>query len=395
MRLRNKILNPEETERTKSRRPQNTNFRQQRLKGWEPVVTTKSVLPLFFCIVCVFVPLGSLILYAGYKPSSLSINYTNCDSAYTDSFTKIPSKYTSIHFPGNDDINDYPQWKLILNTDSSAICSLRFHIPTNISRPIYLFYKLTNFYQNHRKYILSYDWDQIKGKAVNSNSLSDDCNPLKIDNDTGKIIYPCGLIPNSLFNDTFSNLLKINPITKDYIENEKSFNFIQNGTSSFSKNIFKKTNYNIDDIVPPPNWKKQFPNGYNESNLPDLSEWDLFQNWLNTAGLSSFSKLYGKNTNKNDILINGYYEMNISMNYPVEVFKGKKFMILETKTVIGGRNVSLGFSYLIVGIVCGALGFLFLIRYWLIRLRGKGTSKKDMLEHRYLKFGKSTDRDIL
>jgi hypothetical protein len=61
--------------------------------------------------------------------------------------------------------------------------------------PIFLYYRLTNFYQNRRQYIKSYDLDQLQGKPV----VSSECEYMVKSSD-GKLIYPCGLIANSMFN---------------------------------------------------------------------------------------------------------------------------------------------------------------------------------------------------
>lgn len=41
-----------------------TAFRQQRLKAWQPILTPKTVLPLFFAIGIIFAPIGGALLYA-------------------------------------------------------------------------------------------------------------------------------------------------------------------------------------------------------------------------------------------------------------------------------------------------------------------------------------------
>jgi len=48
----------------KSRKPPNTAFRQQRLLAYAPILTPKTVLPLFFAIGIIFGPIGGLLLYA-------------------------------------------------------------------------------------------------------------------------------------------------------------------------------------------------------------------------------------------------------------------------------------------------------------------------------------------
>lgn len=43
---------------TKSRRPDNTAFKQQRLPAWQPFLTAGTVLPTFFIIGLIFIPIG-------------------------------------------------------------------------------------------------------------------------------------------------------------------------------------------------------------------------------------------------------------------------------------------------------------------------------------------------
>jgi hypothetical protein len=63
--------NSEETDKKdkkpKSRKPPNTAFRQQRLLAYAPILTPKTVLPLFFAVGIIFGPLGGLLLYASSK----------------------------------------------------------------------------------------------------------------------------------------------------------------------------------------------------------------------------------------------------------------------------------------------------------------------------------------
>jgi len=68
-----------------------------------------------------------------------------------------------------------------------------------------MYYSLTNFYQNHRRYVKSRDDYQLLGASRSYSSLSTDCEPYRgIANGSlsgGGIPYaPCGAIANSLFN---------------------------------------------------------------------------------------------------------------------------------------------------------------------------------------------------
>lgn len=71
--------------------------------------------------------------------------------------------------------------------------------------------------------------------------------------------------------------------------------------------------YNIDDITPPPNWALRFPNGYtNSTPPPNLKADEHFQNWMRTAGLPTFTKLWGRNDQ--DALKQGRYQIAIDLS---------------------------------------------------------------------------------
>ena len=78
-------------------------------------------------------------------------------------------------------------------------CYILFSIPMELQAPVYLYYRLTNFYQNHRKYVKSLSYNQLNGENVSPGDAEASCAPVGTASD-GKIYYPCGLIANSMFN---------------------------------------------------------------------------------------------------------------------------------------------------------------------------------------------------
>lgn len=65
-----------------------------------------------------------------------------------------------------------------------------------------MYYGLTNYYQNHRRYVKSRSDQQLLGKNLPITSLSE-CEPFSSGKTAdGKIlpVAPCGAIANSLFN---------------------------------------------------------------------------------------------------------------------------------------------------------------------------------------------------
>jgi hypothetical protein len=70
---------------------------------------------------------------------------------------------------------------------------------------------------------------------------------------------------------------------------------------------------NLSHIVPPPNWRERFPLGYTAENPPpDLRNDEHFQNWMRTAGLPTFTKLYGRNDIQN--MSKGTYRIIIGLS---------------------------------------------------------------------------------
>lgn len=74
---------------------------------------------------------------------------------------------------------------------------------------------------------------------------------------------------------------------------------------------------NLDQVVPPPNWVLRYPNYSDASMIPNLQEDELFQNWMRTAGLPTFTKLYGRNDTAT--LHAGQYQVLVYMSMIVVI----------------------------------------------------------------------------
>jgi len=180
-------------------------------------------------------------------------------------------------------------------------CTLQFSIPEDMNPPVFFYYRLTNFYQNHRRYVKSFQSDQLKGVAVDNNTISNSaCDPIKTDPSTGKPYYPCGLIANSVFNDTFYDPVLLNVALGSGGSQNINETYVMNSTSGISWDsdsaLYGITSYKPGDIIPPPNWQVRYPNNYTDANPPPNLELDeAFQVWMRTAGLPTFSKLARRN----------------------------------------------------------------------------------------------------
>jgi hypothetical protein len=92
-------------------------------------------------------------------------------------------------------------------------------IPENMTAPIYFYYGLTNFYQNHRKYLKSRDAEQLAGQLKSSGDLTN-CEPIIYNKDISislknykktitldpeAVANPCGLVAKSYFTGSIEN----------------------------------------------------------------------------------------------------------------------------------------------------------------------------------------------
>jgi hypothetical protein len=362
-------LGPDDGEKKKNKRPANTAFRQQRLKAWQPILTPKSVLPLFFVIGAIFAPLGGVLFWASQQVQEIVIDYTDCSTqAPTGIPEAMPSGKVSSTFKSVQASSF--TWKRN-ETDSKNLttpCSLYFTLPESIGPPVFLYYKLTNFYQNHRKYVQSLDNDQLKGVAVKNDTIANsNCDPLRVDPVSKKAYYPCGLIANSIFNDTIKSPVLLST-SENYTMTSKGIAW------SSDKKLIKNTKYNYTDVVPPPNWRRKFGDSYTAETLPNLQDNEAFMVWMRTAGLPTFSKLSLRNDD--DVMPACSYRLDIDDSFNVTVYGGTKSILISTRTVMGGKNPFMGIAYVVVGGICVIMGVLFAVAH-LVRPRKLG-------DHTYL-----------
>ncbi|CAM9271158.1 unnamed protein product, partial [Discosporangium mesarthrocarpum] len=83
--------------------------------------------------------------------------------------------------------------------------------------------------------------------------------------------------------------------------------------------------------------------------------------WMQVAALPRFRKLYGRIGT--DIKAPATLTFNLTANFHVTGFGGKKRLILTTASPVGNKNEVLGGSFMVVGGACLVAGLLVLSRF--------------------------------
>uniref|UniRef100_A0A803KA30 Cell cycle control protein n=1 Tax=Xenopus tropicalis TaxID=8364 RepID=A0A803KA30_XENTR len=249
-----------------SQRPDNTAFTQQRLPAWQPLLSASIVIPFFFFAGLSFIAIGLGLYYSSNSIKESEFDYTGAvlgDYCYN-----------------------------CRNESRGCTCNVPFNITEFFQGPVCMYYELSNYYQNHYRYMISVDPKQLGGLIDNLKAPSNYCSPYQWDS-KNLPIAPCGAVANSMFNDVISLHYKDNgtyvevPLTRKGISWWSDYNVkFQNPTNGNETlaQVFNGT-------AKPSNWLTP---AYNLSDDPSNTGFinEDFIVWMRRAALPSFRKLY-------------------------------------------------------------------------------------------------------
>ncbi|XP_044506430.1 ALA-interacting subunit 5-like [Mangifera indica] len=312
---------PSNSSSSKTRKPQYSKFTQQELPACKPILTPRHVIMVFTTVGVIFIPVGLFSLFASESVVEIVDRYdVDC----------VPSNYSS-------NVIAYIQ-----STATNKTCTRSLTVTKQMKSPVFIYYQLDNFYQNHRRYVKSRSDKQLRFRQYEGNTK--DCAPEATSK--GSPIVPCGLIAWSLFNDTYGFSVK----NKVLEVSKKGIAWKSDKGHKFGSDVYPK-NFQDGDLI---------GGGKLNSSIP-LSEQDDLMVWMRTAALPTFRKLYGKI--EVDLQVNDQVTVVIQNNYNTYSFGGKKKLVLSTTSWIGGKNDFLGVAYLAVGGLCLCLAISFIIVY--------------------------------
>jgi hypothetical protein len=214
--------------------------------------------------------------------------------------------------------------------NSGNDCTFTITLDSDIEKP-HIYYEIGNFFANHRKFVKSRSYMQLRGNKVSKGDVKEFCDPI-IENKevpvtlsyTGvslkpdDIAYPCGLIGKYRFTDTFSI---VGPDSSTLIIDSSGI-----AHKNDKKYKFKNTGQN------------------GQIQWLDFEEQRLMV-WYQMESFPKFTKLYGE---IDQTMKKGTYTITVSNQWDTKSFKAEKFIYFSTINGLGGTNVFLGVVFIIL-----------------------------------------------
>lgn len=168
----------------KPNKPSSSAFKQQKIKSWAINLSPKALGIFYIVAGCIFLMIGIIIMVESNDVIEHKMRYDNKDAC-------------EVH------------WK------HPESCTLKLHLSEKMESPIFIYYEISNMYQNHRQYNKNRDIEQLMGNSRSKNDIKPNCFPVSTIRDLGlyidnphlspkSVASPCGLIAKSKFNDTYS-----------------------------------------------------------------------------------------------------------------------------------------------------------------------------------------------
>ncbi|XP_069563156.1 transmembrane protein 30C [Brachyistius frenatus] len=338
-----------------ARRPDNSAFKQQRLPAWSPMLTANTVLPFFYLMALICMLLGVWLLLTVQSTQEIKLDYTEA---------------------GTCDVC-FEKRKNVSNAAQTCSCKVVLGIEKAMKGDVFFYYGLKNFHQNLRRYMDSRDDGQMVGRKHNLKNPSSYCVPFT--RDQNKLpIAPCGAVANSMFNDSFTLTYHASgrapvqvPLLRKGItwytdKNVKYRNPMQD--NSTLAQVFEGTGL-------PLYWQKPVYDldPHDPGNTGFIND-DLIV-WMREAAFPDFKKLYGVLYRADETFTKGLpagnYSIDISYNFPVQYFRGRKEVVLTTLTWFGGQNHFLPVAYLVTSGLILLIAVILTVVWWKFGKNGR------------------------
>jgi len=183
-------------------------FLQQKLPRLQKPLTPRVTIIVLTVVGCLFLLLGGLVMWGSANAQYQMVHYDgNSDFYETEGFTV---NRQDCHLPAE-------------RNQGTRVCNLTMTLEQDMNSPVYVHYGLTNFFQNYQSYLSDRDSRQLHGTTADPTPGY--CKYYVKDGDDTYL--PCGLMANSMFNDTFKLMNPDLEMREDQIawEVDRTFRF--------------------------------------------------------------------------------------------------------------------------------------------------------------------------
>ena len=122
-------------------------FKQQTLPAWRPIPSFASTMITFGVFGLIFLCLGIVLYIMSDQIQEVVVDYSTTEQC------------------------------------DGPVCIIEVEIAETIEPPIYVYYQLENFYQNHRRYVKSRDYQQLMGEYRTFDEIKSTCDPITQNSD--------------------------------------------------------------------------------------------------------------------------------------------------------------------------------------------------------------------
>ena len=215
--------------------------------------------------------------------------------------------------------------------ESGQKCTLEFNTSFTLNPPVYIYYELDGFIQNHYRFRQSIDYKQLSGQYVTDGAK---CEPKVNFNNSSTIMAPCGLRAYYTWTDVYTMPDSWDAVTKNITwEHEIG-------------NLYRELS---DKYTDSQRWMKSIPE-YEDEVMSDK-----FAIWMRTSPRPHFKKLYAR---LNGPVKAGSHKIDVDLNFGKDIYSGKRYIVMNTLSKAGGRNLTLigvnifiGFVYVIGALI--------------------------------------------
>lgn len=333
----------------KSSRPVRPRAPRRQVTYRSPRLTVNKSLPVFLFVGVLFTSVGSVILYIFRNAEEVVIDYTHCTSVSNSSQ------------PCTEVVNQ-------LNAAEKCWCEVPFKIENEMTEPVFLFYGLITFLQVPQSL-------QVPSERMDKVEDESSAEQLPTEVSEQSVNQTIVSAPSSSSNED-SYFMFSDTLTVFSVDHSMYVPLVRTGVAWPDMRCGKCSRHS------PLNLKKtqaNFSRSKLQENFADFDmqklENDDFMVWMQPIASSTFSKLYRQinyATLFNGSLPKGDYQLLVTYTYPVTSYGGSKSLIVANSTILGAKNMLLGFAYVVTGCICLIISIVLCG----IRLRRKMIQKK-------------------